>query len=145
MTNWSVGTSEKMNGYTHMRNKLKTHGGQCAKCESTLNITVDHIIPQNFLTMLGFPDAYKELDNLQYLCEKHNIEKGNILDYTNPRTLPLLKMYVNRWIEKHAKLHIEMTTRKLVARCQCCPVVEEEKPKTKHKTKTPNSIYPDDF
>lgn len=139
MTNWSVGTGEKKNGYSHFKNKLQKHGAQCAKCEAVRDITIDHIIPQQFLMMLGFTEAYKEEENLQYLCQKHNVEKGNVLDYTNPKTLPLLKMYVNRWIEKHAKLHLEMTTRKLTVRCQCMPTP------TPAERKPSNSIYPDDF
>jgi len=107
-----------------VKNKLKRHGGHCChpKCSATLNLTVDHIIPKALLTMLGLPDAHKfDDDNLQIMCEKHNVEKGNVLDYTNAKTLPLLKKYTNIWIEKHSDHFIDPAkrVRKLGVNCRC--------------------------
>lgn len=117
--NWSIQTEHQSNGYETLRKKIQKQGGQCAKCPAVNNITVDHIIPRHFLEILGFNDSYKDADNLQLLCKKCNTMKGNSLDYTNPKTLPLLKHYTNLWIEKHGALYIELNTRKITARCLC--------------------------
>ena len=106
------------------KNNLKKHGGHCAyaRCGSPYNLTIDHIIPKALLTMLGFPEAHKtDDDNLQILCKKHNLAKGNQLDYTHPKTLELLKKYVNMWIEKHADYFIDpaLRVRKLGVQCKC--------------------------
>lgn len=119
MKNWSV-RDEVPNGYNAMRRKIYTSGGQCSRCPSVKNITVDHIIPRHLLLILGFTDAHKDYENLQLLCMDCNKRKGNQLDYTNPKTIPLLKHYMNQWIAKHEELEIIRNTRKITARCLCC-------------------------
>lgn len=119
MKNWSAKDHETPNGWKIMKMRIKRIGGQCSKCPSVLNITVDHIIPRHFLVMLGLEHYEKDMCNLQLLCESCNKKKTNILDYTNPRTLPLLKMFVNLWIEKNGKAFIEANTRKITVRCLC--------------------------
>ena len=111
-----------LNGF---KARLKRNGGYCAhpKCSETKDLTADHIIPKQFLETLGFDEfARIDEDNLQILCKRHNNEKGNRLDYTNPRTLPLLKKYVNMWIEKHSDFFIpvEKRVRKIGVVCKCC-------------------------
>ena len=106
------------------KNLLKKNGGHCAypRCGESTHLTIDHIIPKIVLTSLGFVDAYKtDDDNLQILCKQHNSDKGNLLDYTNPKTLPLLKKYINRWIEKHSDYFIDPAkrVRKLKPVCKC--------------------------
>lgn len=106
------------------KKRLQQQGGQCqhAKCTATLHLTVDHIIPRQFLKCLGMEHfAESDSDNFQVLCKRHNVEKANQLEYTNPRTLPLLKKYVNMWIEKHADYFIppEKRVYKLGIVCKC--------------------------
>lgn len=106
------------------KNKLKKRGGQCqhTKCTSTHDLTVDHIIPRQFLKCLGMEHfAETDVDNFQVMCKKHNVEKANQLDYTNPKTLLLLKKYINLWIEKHADYFIppEKRVYKIGVRCSC--------------------------
>jgi 5-methylcytosine-specific restriction endonuclease McrA len=125
MKNWSIKVEKNSNGYEAMRDRIKRQGGQCSKCPSVNNITVDHIIPRSFLVVLGFNDAYKDLDNLQLLCKRCNSLKSNTLDYTNPKTLPLLNKYIDMWVEKHNELALERITHKLTARCLCCLVDEK--------------------
>ncbi len=53
-----------------LRNKVyKKYEGKCAKCKSTENLEIDHIIP----FVLG---GKTELKNLQLLCKKCNLKKG---------------------------------------------------------------------
>lgn len=83
--------------------------GGCShpKCIALKNLTVDHIIPRVFLKCLGMEAlAETDEDNFQVLCKNHNGLKGNELDYTNPKTLPLLKKYINIWMEKHGDYFI---------------------------------------
>lgn len=89
---------------------------QCSYCD-TVGCTIDHIIPQKFLESLGFTP--NEPENLQYLCESCNKEKGHLLDYRNPKTLPLLGMYIDRWKRKHRSMYERNNRRKLVAICHC--------------------------
>lgn len=119
MKNWSV-QQEIPNGYNALRRKIQLKGGQCAKCPSVRNITVDHIIPCQLLSILGFTEAYKDAENLQLLCSNCNKTKSNTLDYSNPKTVPLLKMYMERWLLKYEELEVKRNTRKITARCLCC-------------------------
>lgn len=67
----------------------------CNRCGSREDVTVDHIIPKNFLKALGLLDDMKE--NYQPLCKKCNCIKGHVLDPLNPDTEVLLLRYINRW------------------------------------------------
>ena len=74
--------------------KAKT--GQCERCGSTVNVTVDHIIPVSLLKELGV-DMYECDGNFQLLCRLCNTFKANRLDHLNPNTIPLLKKYVEEY------------------------------------------------
>lgn len=111
--------------YQRFKRQLFREGGQCAHpdCTKTIELTVDHIIPKQFLETLGLEELSRTDDeNFQVLCRYHNNCKGNKLDYTNRRTLPLLKKYVNLWITKHASYFIPIEKRvvKLGVVCKCC-------------------------
>lgn len=111
------------------KKRLQRNGGQCQhpRCTTTLNLTVDHIIPRQLLKCFGMEHfADTDEDNFQVMCKKHNVEKANQLDYTNPKTLPLLKKYVNIWIEKHSDYFIPLEKRvhKIGIVCKCHPIVE---------------------
>lgn len=67
----------------------------CTRCGSCKNITKDHIIPQAMLRAMGITN--NDAINLQNLCFPCNQIKGSQLDPKNPRTLPLLNMYIDRW------------------------------------------------
>lgn len=114
-----------MKTYNSWKKHLARNGGQCAKCPSVKNLTIDHIIPQQLLHTLGLSEACKYYgENLQILCEPCNKLKGNELDYSNPRTVPLLEKFVEMAILKHTRPLV----RKLTARCMCCVMVVEKKP-----------------
>lgn len=54
-----------------LRNRLlKKFENKCVKCESILNLQIDHILPFS----LGGKTTE---DNLQVLCKKCNLKKGN--------------------------------------------------------------------
>lgn len=106
------------------KKRLQQRGGQCQhpKCTATLNLTVDHIVPRQLLKCLNMEHfAETDEENFQVLCKKHNVEKANMLDYTNARTLPMLKKYINLWIEKHSDYFIppEKRVYKLGVKCAC--------------------------
>lgn len=69
----------------------------CNRCGSSDNLTKDHIIPQMILKAMYMPTSTS--DNLQVLCRKCNLMKSHKLDPKNPKTIHLLKKYVNRWEE----------------------------------------------
>lgn len=120
-----------MSKLASFKRKIKTSPFSCQhpKCTTTLHLTVDHIIPRVLLKTLGMESlAESDEDNFQILCKKHNGEKGNELDYTNPRTLSLLKKYINIWIEKHADYFIPPEKRVYKIGVKCCCVPIEEKP-----------------
>ncbi len=106
-----------MKSYQALKKQVKHHGGQCSNCPSVKNITVDHIIPGAFLIAMGLPQALKEGENLQLLCEPCNRAKGGQLDFSHPKTVKLLRYFTEVAILKHTR----PTTRKITARCQCHP------------------------
>lgn len=60
-----------------LKNLTKRDNGQCLKCKTKENLTVDHIVPQS----VGGKNC---LINLQVLCKTCNEEKGNeIVVYNN--------------------------------------------------------------
>lgn len=67
----------------------------CAKCGIQKECNVDHIIPVHLLEQLGLDrERYEDEKNFQYLCFACNRFKASKLDLTNPKTMPLLKKYV---------------------------------------------------
>ena len=72
--------------------------GKCDRCSSTQNLTIDHIVPRSLLLDMGFEPDGKDFDedNLTCLCKRCNQFKSNHLDFSNPKTKPLLIKYVNK-------------------------------------------------
>lgn len=70
-------------------------GSACTRCGDTKNLTKDHIIPLAILRAMGLETTNKF--NLQPMCRKCNLTKGHLLDPKNPKTIPLLQMYIDRW------------------------------------------------
>lgn len=129
------------------KKQLQRRGGQCqhSKCATTLNLTVDHIIPRQLLKCLGMEHfAETDEENFQVMCKKHNTEKANQLDYTNPRTLPLLKKYINMWIEKHSNYFIPPKERvfKIGVVCRCCPIPEPVIPEARETWRKSPGLAP---
>jgi hypothetical protein len=79
--------------------KLKT---QCERCGATEKLTRDHIIPEYLLTRMGFSPSL-QAKNMQTLCGRCNQAKGNQLDPKNPRTIPLLRYYFQRWVDLYGQ------------------------------------------
>jgi len=121
MTNWSADFHGATNGFMQMREKLRKTGGQCAYCPNIKNITIDHIIPVSFLSIIGVPERHKDKQNLQLLCAACNGRKGNSLDYSNKKTVLLLEKYLEESLKKHTP---QPKVRKITARCQCHPVAD---------------------
>ena len=67
----------------------------CTRCGATTGLTKDHIIPLAVLRAMGM--EYNDRDNFQAMCKQCNLIKGSLLDPKNPKTIPLLQMYIERW------------------------------------------------
>lgn len=48
-------------------------GERCAVCGTTRDLTIDHVIPKS-------RGGSNRIDNLQFLCQTHNQEKGDRVD-----------------------------------------------------------------
>jgi len=75
---------------------------QCERCGATKRLTIDHIIPQLLLSRMGFIPG-DEAKNIQTLCRDCNLAKGCQLDPKNPRTIPLLRYYFQRWVNLYGQ------------------------------------------
>lgn len=76
---------------------LDTHN--CVRCNSTKDLTIDHIIPISFLMeQLG---ATKEetfdWSNFQSMCRRCNTLKSGRFDLSNEKTKLLLIKYANKY------------------------------------------------
>lgn len=69
----------------------------CPRCNKMRAITVEHIIPVMLLQQLGLNDeAQNDTDNFELLCYACNMFKGGRIDMAHPKTIPLLKKYINK-------------------------------------------------
>lgn len=86
------------------KERLK-RGKACARCGKFALLTVDHIIPRSLLSKFLSLDWGDKEQNLQVLCEPCNKIKGGDLDYTNPKTIPLLRQLIDRveWLHVNPK------------------------------------------
>ena len=95
MMNKKVKVPIKSKKLTSKKLTSKELGGACTRCGSTENLTKDHIIPLAILRAMGLETT--NTFNLQPMCQKCNLTKGCLLDPKNPKTIPLLQMYIDRW------------------------------------------------
>lgn len=84
---------------------INRDGMRCSRCGRCDYLTVDHIIPISLLENFGQnrDDTYRDWENLHILCKLCNAFKKNNLDFSDPRTKPLLVKYVNQISELPAK------------------------------------------
>lgn len=67
----------------------------CEKCGTSSDITRDHIIPKWFERRFKyFQFEVYMVNNDQYLCESHNLEKGGIIDYKDERVRRFLRRFI---------------------------------------------------
>lgn len=67
----------------------------CSKCGASYPLTIDHILPKIMLLQLGLDEErHIDSDNLEVLCRACNQLKGDRLDFSNKKTIPLLKKYI---------------------------------------------------
>jgi len=71
---------------------------KCNRCGSTENLTKDHIIPKYILKILCVA-TQNHSENLQILCKECNTLKSHALDPKHPKTMPLLRKYIDRYEE----------------------------------------------
>lgn len=77
-----------------IQEKRATHT-MCEKCKVKLADTLDHVIARNLLKCFGIdPERHYDEDNFAALCKICNLTKSNMLDFTNPKTKPLLLKYI---------------------------------------------------
>ncbi len=78
--------------------KLNEKGGTCDKCHrQTDYLTVDHIVPYNWIVDVGLKKESADDDwNFQSLCRPCNKLKGAMWDFTDPRTIENLRRYVDK-------------------------------------------------
>lgn len=62
--------------YKYLRQQLvHLYGCKCMACDETENLRIDHIVPVS-------RGGRTDLNNLQLLCRKHDLQKGTqIIDY----------------------------------------------------------------
>jgi hypothetical protein len=72
--------------------------GICGKCGKEFNsLSVEHIIPQYILQQLGLvEEVYEDEENFDLYCLGCNRFKGGRIDMAHPKTVTLLKKYVNK-------------------------------------------------
>lgn len=67
----------------------------CEKCKVKPANSLDHIIPRFILKSFGIDvDRHFDEDNYSAVCRFCNMQKMNNLDFTNPKTKPLLLKYL---------------------------------------------------
>lgn len=71
------------------------NGGVCVKCgrkdSEAIRLTLDHIIPDDIVRQFGIdPKQTWNPENVQLYCKVCNQFKANKLDFSNPKTKPLL-------------------------------------------------------
>jgi len=84
---------------TEIEHYLDRHN--CARCSSSKELTIDHIIPVSFL-MQNFGATKEETydwDNFQVLCRKCNTLKAGRFDLSNEKTKKLLLKYIEIYCE----------------------------------------------
>jgi 5-methylcytosine-specific restriction endonuclease McrA len=68
----------------------------CPRCTKLREMTVEHIIPVHLLQEIGLQEeAMNDEDNFELLCYSCNKFKGGRIDMAHPKTIPLLKKYIN--------------------------------------------------
>lgn len=74
-----------------IRDKIFERDQVCLKCGTSKNLTIDHVVPIS-------KGGTNDLDNLQTLCRKCNVEKGSDTgDYRlNRYIIPHLPKYVEK-------------------------------------------------
>ncbi len=76
---------------------LKERSSTCVLCKVSdpeKKLTLDHIIPKKILLDMGLEEFYNDEDNFDILCRECNSRKGSQLDFSNPKTIPLLEKYM---------------------------------------------------
>lgn len=79
-----------------MQEELKKGPRVCDGCSSLRQLTVDHIVPVHFIEMLGL--KYESINddwNFEALCHACQHRKNMRLDFTNPKTIPNLRRYID--------------------------------------------------
>lgn len=72
---------------------------KCERCGQMRLLTVDHIFPVSYLHAWGFVDDISDdNENFQLLCRACNELKGANFDFTNPKTVPLIRKYIEKLI-----------------------------------------------
>lgn len=100
----------KIKGRWHretLQKLIKERGNYCSNCNANgeeNKLTLDHIIPKRVLLDMGLDEYYEDEDNLEILCAKCNGQKGSQLDFSNPRTIPLLEKYIGLYKNRHGML-----------------------------------------
>lgn len=89
----------KTNKHTLLYTLQKENRGkeaECPRCHKIRELSVEHIIPVHLLQELGLFDAcVNDGENFELLCHLCNKFKGGRIDMAHPKTVPLLKKYIN--------------------------------------------------
>lgn len=76
--------------------EARERGQSCERCKGTQELTVDHIVPMDFLNNLGYDKlTFWDEENMTILCRRCNGFKGNRLDFSEKKTKKLLLKYLN--------------------------------------------------
>lgn len=78
-----------------MQDASKKEEQVCGSCQKSRWCNIDHIVPVFFIEQLGLKLASCDHEwNLQYLCRACHSRKNARFDFTDVRTLPNLRRYV---------------------------------------------------
>lgn len=93
-------------------NKLiKERGDICSVCKTSYvkkKLTLDHIISKEILLEMKLGEFFDDEDNLDLLCFECNGRKGSRLDFSNPKTVPLLEKYISIYKIRRAQTKLDI-------------------------------------
>lgn len=74
--------------------RAKKTSTPCPRCHRYYPLSVDHIVPLSLVQQLVPIYGFEDEENFEIVCITCNKYKAERLDLANPKTIPLLKKYI---------------------------------------------------